>query len=92
MASNLLTSTIPAQLAAIAARHGDRIAIEDEENQLTWHDLQHQANQAARAFIALGVEVGERVAIWAPNIREWIVAALGAQSAGAVLVPVSTRM
>ncbi len=34
---------------------------------------------------------GDRVAIWAPNTTEWIVSALGAVSAGAVLVPLNTR-
>ena len=36
-------------------------------------------------------EPGDRVAIWAPNSWEWIVAALGALGAGAWLVPVNTR-
>src|SRR5207248_10261077 len=46
---------------------------------------------AARAFIALGVQPGDRVAIWAPNTWEWVVALGGLHSAGAVLVPLNTR-
>jgi acyl-CoA synthetase (AMP-forming)/AMP-acid ligase II len=38
------------------------------------------------------IQPGERVAIWAPNIAEWIVAALAIHSAGAALVPINTRM
>ena len=38
-----------------------------------------------------GIERGDRVAVWAPNSLEWIVAALGVTTAGAVLVPVNTR-
>ncbi|MGH8978340.1 MAG: FadD3 family acyl-CoA ligase, partial [Acidimicrobiia bacterium] len=38
-----------------------------------------------------GIERGDRVAVWAPNSPEWIVAALGVTTAGAVLVPVNTR-
>ena len=34
---------------------------------------------------------GERVAIWAPNIYQWILAAIGAQSIGGVVVPLNTR-
>ena len=41
--------------------------------------------------MAAGVEPGDRAAIWAPNISEWIVAALGLHSAGGVLVPLNTR-
>ncbi len=46
---------------------------------------------ASRAVLANGIERGDRVAIWAPNCAEWIVAALGAVSVGAVLVPLNTR-
>jgi acyl-CoA synthetase (AMP-forming)/AMP-acid ligase II len=41
--------------------------------------------------MAQGIRPGDRVAIWAPNSWEWIVAALGALGAGAWLVPVNTR-
>src|SRR5262245_792813 len=42
-------------------------------------------------MMAAGVKSGDRVAIWAPNGLGWIVAALGAQSAGAAIVPINTR-
>ena len=45
----------------------------------------------ARALVASGIERGDRVAIWAPNSLEWIVAALGVTTVGGVLVPVNTR-
>ena len=45
----------------------------------------------AAALIAEGVVPADRVAIWAPNTHHWVLAALGALSAGATLVPVSTR-
>jgi len=37
------------------------------------------------------VQPGDRVAVWAPNTHHWIVAALGAQYAGATLVPINSR-
>ena len=43
-------------------------------------------------FMSAGIRVGDRVGIWAPNISEWIVAAIGLQSAGAVLVTLNTRL
>ena len=45
----------------------------------------------AAALIAEGVAPADRVAIWAPNTYHWVLAALGVLSAGATLVPVSTR-
>jgi acyl-CoA synthetase (AMP-forming)/AMP-acid ligase II len=84
--------TLPRVLAQTAARQGEAPAIDDEGRVLSWRALHGLVRQAGRAFIALGVQPGDRVAVWAPNLHEWIIAALGAQSAGGVLVPVSTRM
>ena len=46
---------------------------------------------AAGLFAANGVAPGDRVAICAPNTHHWVIAALGALTAGATLVPVNTR-
>src|SRR5215203_796003 len=70
--------TTPRLLHSSAERFSAREAIVDV------HD-------AARAFLAMGIERGDRVAVWAPNMWEWVVAALGLHSAGAVLVPLNTR-
>jgi acyl-CoA synthetase (AMP-forming)/AMP-acid ligase II len=58
---------------------------------LNFTDLLVETRKAAAAFMAQGVVRGDRVAIWAPNFWEWIVAALGLQAAGAALVPLNTR-
>ena len=47
--------------------------------------------RSARAFIAAGLEPGERVGIWANNCIEWVLAAIGLQAVGGVLVPLNTR-
>ncbi len=54
-------------------------------------DLLKEARRFGAALVASGVEPGERVAIWAFNSAEWVVAMLGTLAAGAVLVPVNTR-
>src|SRR5690242_18946834 len=58
---------------------------------LSYRELAGQVEGVAAALIAAGIEGGDRVALWAPNGGEWMLAALGALSAGAALVPVSTR-
>jgi acyl-CoA synthetase (AMP-forming)/AMP-acid ligase II len=81
-----------AALARSAAqRFGDAEAIVDGDARITYRELGEAATSAGRAFVALGVEPGDRVAIWAPNMHEWVVALLGLHSAGAVLVPLNTR-
>lgn len=84
--------TIPQMLADTVGRHAEHIAIDDGEQTISYAALQRRALRAARALIAAGIVPGDRVAIWAPNCTEWIVAALGIHHAGAVLVPVNTRM
>jgi acyl-CoA synthetase (AMP-forming)/AMP-acid ligase II len=88
----LKATTIPELVQAAAGRFGDQHAIEDGDVTLSFTELAAAGRKAARAFCAAGVRRGDRVAIWAPNIYEWVVAAIGLQSAGAVLVPLNTRM
>ncbi|NTX28143.1 AMP-binding protein [Burkholderia pyrrocinia] len=84
-------STIPAMLAESARRYAERPAIVDGGFSIGYAALYDEARRAARALIALDVQPGERVALWAPNLHEWIVAALGVHFAGAALVPLNTR-
>ena len=83
--------TLPQVVVDAASRYGSRLAITDGTVQLTYEELDRARIAAAKAFIAAGLEQGDRFAIWAPNIYQWIVAAIGAQSVGGVLVPLNTR-
>jgi acyl-CoA synthetase (AMP-forming)/AMP-acid ligase II len=84
--------TLPQVVADAATRYGERSAITDGEVELSYAELDAARVQAARAFIAAGLAKGDRIAIWAPNIYQWIIAAIGAQSVGGVLVPLNTRL
>ncbi|OMC56987.1 fatty acid--CoA ligase [Mycobacterium sp. IS-836] len=74
-----------------ADRFGDAEAIVDGPLRLTFTEVVERIRCAAGAFAELGVDKGDRVAIWAPNSAEWIIAAFGLLTAGGVLVPVNTR-
>jgi acyl-CoA synthetase (AMP-forming)/AMP-acid ligase II len=81
-----------AELVRAAARDfGGREAVVDDTVRFDFAELGARVGEAARAAISAGIETGDRVAIWAPNCWEWIVAALGVVSAGGVLVPINTR-
>ena len=84
--------TIPAAIAAAAGKFGDGPALAEPAGpRISYHQLLQQSTIVARALMAEGVASGERVAIWSPNTHHWVLAAFGALSAGATLVPVSTR-
>ena len=87
-----LPPTIPHLAEAAAARWGDAAALLDAGETWSYADLWQHARAAAGAFLKAGVTKGDRVAIWAPNCREWIVAAIGAQTAGATIAPLNTRL
>src|SRR6185437_13262686 len=84
--------TIPAAVARAAREFGDAEALAVPDGvRLSYAELEERVIQVSAALIAAGIETGDRVALWAPNGGEWMLAALGALSAGAALVPVSTR-
>jgi acyl-CoA synthetase (AMP-forming)/AMP-acid ligase II len=86
-----LQQTIPALLAATAERLGEAVAVVDADSALTYSQLLEESRVIAAAFVANGLEPGERVSIWMPNGARWIVAVLGIWQAGGVLVPINTR-
>ncbi|HEX4490249.1 MAG TPA: FadD3 family acyl-CoA ligase [Acidimicrobiia bacterium] len=83
--------TIPGVLARAASLYATGDALVDERDRLTYAGLAADVEIAARAIVASGVQPGERVAIWAPNTTEWVVAALAVYRAGGVIVPLNTR-
>jgi HIP---CoA ligase len=78
-------------VVSAADRFGDAEAVVDGPLRLTFAEVVERIRCAAGAFADLGIEKGDRVAIWAPNSAEWIIAAFGLLTAGGVLVPVNTR-
>jgi len=77
--------------ASAVERFGDGEALVDGRRRFTWNELDAKIAEAARAFVALGIDPGDRVAIWVPNVWEWVVALVALQQVGAVLVPLNTR-
>ena len=87
-----LPETLPALVRQAAERHPEQAAIVDGAVTISYADLLVRSQAVARALLALNVRAGDRVALWAPNVHEWILAACGSHAAGAVVVPLNTRM
>ena len=86
-----LADTIGRLVFAAAEMYGDTEALVDGSFRVTFGELRWHVQDTAASFVAAGLQRGDRVAIWAPNSAEWVVAALGASAAGGVLVPLNTR-
>ena len=85
------STTIPRLIEDATERFSGSDALIDDGVRLTYAELGSRIRDAARALIASGIEHGDRVAIWAPNVWEWVIAGLAVHSVGGVLVPVNTR-
>jgi HIP---CoA ligase len=92
MAEIPLPLTIPHAVAEGAQRWDEAPAL--LEGGVTWsfNDLWRECRAAASGLLARGVGEGDRIAIWAPNSRDWIVAAVAAMTCGAAIVPLNTRL
>ncbi|MFJ8668149.1 FadD3 family acyl-CoA ligase [Streptomyces sp. NPDC093600] len=91
MRGDLEWGSIPRLVRSAADRYGAAEAVVEGRVRVSYEELGARVERAAAACMASGVEPGDRVAVWAPNTLDWIVSALGAVTAGAVLVPLNTR-
>lgn len=55
----------------------------------TYQTLKEKVDACARAFMAIGLEKGERIGIWAPNRFEWLLTQLATAKIGAILVNIN---
>ncbi|MDQ0749228.1 acyl-CoA synthetase (AMP-forming)/AMP-acid ligase II [Streptomyces africanus] len=91
MRADTESGSIPGLVRTAAGRYAHVEAVVEGRTRITYAELGARVERAAAACLAHGIGPGDRVGIWAPNTLDWIVSALGAVSAGAVLVPLNTR-
>ena len=87
----LIEHTIGEALALAAARWGEREALVSVEQDIRWTfaELLERADAFAAGLLALGLEPGERIGIWAPNCIEWTLTQFAAARAGLILVTIN---
>ena len=78
-------------LAQAATRFGEREALVDGDVRMDFETLRTEVHDVARALLALDVQRGARVALWAPNTHHWVLFALAVHCVGGTLVPINTR-
>jgi len=84
--------TLSQVLRETAERFPERNAIlEPDGRSFSYEALNAMVDRLARGLIDLGVEKGDKVGLWMPNIAEWVAAYFAIARIGAVVVPMNTR-
>jgi long-chain acyl-CoA synthetase len=76
-------------LQKTASQFPQKVALSYCEKEITFSQLDSLSNQFANALADLGIESGERVAVFLPNIPQFVIAYFGALKAGAVVTAIS---
>ena len=87
----LIEQTIDQALCATIARAPDALLLISRHQDVRWtyREFGGRAAQLAAGFVALGLERGDRVGIWAPNCAEWALTQFATAKAGLVLVNIN---
>ncbi len=81
--------SVPAHVTHWALTHPDRPAIVFEGHTVTYAELDELVGRVAGWLASVGVQAGDRVAVYLPNCPQFVVAMLAALRLGAVHVPVN---
>src|SRR4051794_6746093 len=88
-----LHRNLVAMLRDTVERHPDRTAVVELDGpEATYAELWERARRIAGGLRARGVQPGDRVAVRLPNGLAWVLAFWGSHLAGAVVVPLNTRL
>lgn len=83
------------ELLALLARdypQNEALIYPDRGLRYDFSELEWLARKIAKGLVSLGIEPGDRVALWAPNVPEWVVLQFALAKIGAVLVTVNTSL
>lgn len=79
-------------LRALACDLPDGDALVFQNQRWSFGELEAESRRLARGLLALGLEPGDRVAVWSPTCAEWILLMFALAKIGAVLVTVNTGL
>jgi fatty-acyl-CoA synthase len=86
-----IKKTIGDMLDETVEKYPDREALCFQGRGETYRELQQNVNKLAKGLIRIGIQQGDKVAIWMPNYSEWIYANLAIAKIGGVTVPINIR-
>ncbi len=89
---DVIDLTFPQVLDTLVEKYPDQYAFKYTtlDYTRTYAEFRRDVDEAAAAFISLGVKAGDHIAVWATNIPQWFISFWAATKIGAVLVTVNT--
>jgi fatty-acyl-CoA synthase len=90
-AKPLLGDTLGSLIDRIAAAHPERpaLVVRAQNVRMNYREFQAEVERVAAGLLALGLERGERIGIWAPTRAEWVLLQFAAPKAGLILVNIN---
>lgn len=84
--------TLGEQIALMAKKYPDdnMIAYTDRDYKRTWSEFNEECETIAKGFLALGLNKGDHISIWATNVPAWLLTFFGSAKMGGVLITVNT--
>ena len=84
--------TLGELLKETASKYPDQDAVVyvDRDYRLTWQQFDELTDELAKGLMALGIQKGEKVAVWATNVPFWVALMFATAKMGAVLLTVNT--
>ncbi|MPQ83332.1 AMP-binding protein [Pseudomonas sp. MAFF 730085] len=87
----LLAMTIGEAFDHTVVQHadGEALVVRHQQRRYSWRQLAETVDLHARAFLALGMQAGDRLGIWAPNCAEWCISQIASAKLGVILVTIN---
>ncbi|WP_078427665.1 long-chain-fatty-acid--CoA ligase [Alkalihalobacterium alkalinitrilicum] len=86
----MLETTLGELFDKAVSQYSDKIAIKDPNRSITYASLGEEVNQCSNALLHMGIEPGDRIALWTKNCIEYVVCEFAISKIGAVRVPLNT--
>ena len=74
-----------------AERHGERLFAVIDDDRITYGELYREAEAIARGMISRGIRRGDRVGIFMPNCRDFMVTYFACHLLGVIVVTINAR-
>lgn len=80
-------------LAETVAKHPNELAVSyaDRGYRQTWQEFSDTVDTIAKGLMAMGVQRGEKVAVWATNVPHWVALQFATARIGAILLTINTN-